>query len=148
MNIRSNNSQTLFLALSAVSLLAGGLVYVVARPRHLLLFWAADQMGMGHAVDTLRTTRMLSECPEWTIYSLPGGLWSLSYILVTSVLTQRLPKRMRVPVCGIIPLTGMMSEIFQATGWLPGTYDVVDLFCYATPYLLYLFTQLKTPEKT
>ncbi len=133
------------LTASALALVAGGMIYILGRPRTLLLFWVADRIGLRRAFNTLRATHPLEEWPEWAVYSLPGGLWSLSYLLLADVLCSRLSTAMRVSLAGVIPFLGALSEVFQRFGWLPGTYDQTDLLFYLTPYLIYLCIHLSYP---
>ena len=126
------------LTASVVALVAGGMIYILGRPRTLLLFWVADHIGLRRTFDALRAAHPLEGWPEWAVYSLPGGLWSLSYILLVDVLASRLSTTMRVTLAGVIPLMGVLSELFQRVGWLPGTYDQTDLLFYLSPYLIYL----------
>ena len=126
------------LTASALALIAGGMIYILGRPRTLLLFWVADHIGLRGTFDVLRTLSSLEGCPEWVVYSLPGGLWALSYLLLTDVLASRLPTTIRVSLAGVIPMAGVLSELFQKAGLLPGTYDLADLFFYLSPYLIYL----------
>ena len=126
------------LTASAVALVAGGMIYILGRPRTLLLFWVADHIGLRRTFDALRAAHPLDGWPEWTVYSLPGGLWSLSYLLLADVLASHLSTTMRVALVGVIPMAGVLSELFQKAGWLPGTYDTIDLLFYLSPYLIYL----------
>ena len=123
---------------SALALIAGGMIYILGRPRTLLLFWVADHIGLRGTFDELRALLSLEGWPDWAVYSLPGGLWSLSYLLLTDVLASRLSTFKRVSLAGVIPMVGVLSELFQKVGWLPGTYDQADLFFYLLPYLIYL----------
>ena len=123
---------------SALALIAGGMIYILGRPRTLLLFWVADHIGLLGTFDELRALLSLEGWPDWAVYSLPGGLWSLSYLLLTDVLASRLSTFKRVSLAGVIPMVGVLSELFQEVGWLPGTYDQADLFFYLLTYLIYL----------
>ena len=63
------------------------------------------------------------------IFSLPGGLWAMSYsILIFHI---RKNKNFRTIIWSlIIPFIGVFSEISQFYFLIPGTFDVMDLIMY------------------
>ena len=63
------------------------------------------------------------------IFSLPGGLWAMSYsILIFHI---RKDKTFRTIIWSlIIPFIGVFSEISQFYFLIPGTFDVMDLIMY------------------
>ena len=126
---------------SSLLLLAlGGLTYVFFRPRTILMFQVIDKMGLGEWVDNLRDGAAYHTLPGWMVYCLPNGLWSASYILLMGTLMNgRNLYELMAWTC-IIPALGILSELMQGMGILNGTYDPVDLACYALPYLIYLST--------
>ena len=70
------------------------------------------------------------------IFSLPGGLWAMSYsILIFHI---RKDKTSRTIIWSlIIPFIGVFSEIGQFYFLIPGTFDVIDLIMYiVTPSLV------------
>tara|TARA_B100001989_G_C24117498_1_gene259329 strand:- start:25 stop:405 length:381 start_codon:yes stop_codon:yes gene_type:complete len=70
------------------------------------------------------------------IFSLPGGLWAMSYsILIFHI---RKDKTFRTIIWSlIIPFIGVFSEIGQFHFLIPGTFDVMDLIMYiAAPSLV------------
>ena len=141
------SDKRLLLSASGLSLLAGGTIYIMARPRNLLLFWIADKGGLGTLLDILRSSCPMAKCPEWLVYSLPGGLWALSYILITDMLAYRLSVLPKVLLAGVIPMVGLLSELLQWMGWMPGTFDMTDILFYISPYLLYILYNLLKMRK-
>jgi len=65
----------------------------------------------------------------WVVYSLPDGLWLFSYILLMGCIWNFNLKR---SFYASFPLAfiAIGSELLQILGWVPGTFDVVDLLCY------------------
>lgn len=124
-------------AISSLAILAGGLLYLLFRPRTLLLFHAADALGLAALVDRLRQVASVWSLPEWVVYSLPNGLWSAAYVVLTPAVTRGYRRRTRLLLAGIIPLVGIASEAMQAVGLLRGTPDWLDVAAYALPYALY-----------
>lgn len=115
----------------------GGMVYVLFRPRTLLLFSVADATGIGSWADSMRTLFGGIQLPDWMVYSLPGGLWSAAYVLLVGWLMQGRALRWRLLATLPIPLVGALSELLQGAGVLSGTFDMGDVVCYLAPYLIY-----------
>ena len=42
-----------------------------------------------------------------------------------------------------IPLCGIISELLQGVGCLPGTFDIIDVLCYAVPIAVYTLLKKK-----
>lgn len=131
--MRKNGRLWLSLALIVV----GGMFYLLFRPRTLLLFAAADALGLGHAVDYLRSMVTEVHLPDFVAYCLPNGLWALAYVTLIDWVMKAYDKRTRLLFASFIPLLGAVSELVQYAGWIPGTYDMGDLLCYLLPWIGY-----------
>ena len=118
-------------------LVAGGLVYLLFRPRTLLLFHVADAMGLSSVIDQCRSAVEGIILPDRVVYCLPNALWAGAYVLLVDGVMKGRPVKWRLLVTAIIPSLGLMSELMQAFGWLPGTFDWWDVAAYAIPYLIY-----------
>ena len=114
-------------------LVAGGLLYVLFRPHTLLLFRVADGLGLTPAIDHLRQCAAAVRPPGFVVYSLPAGLWATSYVLITAVTAQTLTAKARTAAMALVPAAGAVSELMQAAGLLPGTFDWADLALYLLP---------------
>lgn len=123
-------------------LVVGGIIYVSFRPTSLLLFHSLNLLGLSAWVDAWRDLVGGWQPPEFIVYSLPGGLWAASYILLMHRLLAYQPVSLRVGTASIIPLTGIVSELLQRWGLLPGTFDIADLLCYAVPLLLLIIYEI------
>lgn len=117
-------------------LAAGGLTYILFRPAETLLVRLAGWLGMGGETDRWREAAAGLTPPEWVVYSLPAGLWALSYVLIIDSLTQGQPRKGRVVAISFIPLMGAGSELLQAFGLLLGTFDWLDLLFYLLPLII------------
>lgn len=124
--------------LSLALLLAGGMVYVLFRPRTLVLFVLADMLGVGGCVDALRAMASAWHPSEFVVYCVPNGLWALAYVLVVDWVMQAYGCGTRLLCTSFMPLLGAASELMQLAGWLRGTFDVGDLVCYLLPYIIYV----------
>ncbi|MBR5716835.1 MAG: hypothetical protein IKX59_09640 [Bacteroidales bacterium] len=76
--------------------------------------------------------------PDIFIYALPGGLWTLGYILIIDHIFGNRSRMLRIAWASIIPILGIGSGLLQGIGLLPGTFDLWDLVCYALPYIIYI----------
>ena len=132
--------------LALVLTLVGGMTYLLFRPRTLLLFMVLDAVGLGDVVDGWRAAVPAVTEPELLIYSLPDGLWVASYVLIIDALFLSLPAVTRLRWAAVIPVLGIVSELLQLVGIVPGTFDWADLFCYGLPYLVYVCFIVKSEE--
>ena len=121
-----------------LTLTAGGMVYVLYRSQSLLVFHIANKLGLSAWTAHLRHNAPVLNVPEWMIYSLPGGLWAIAYILIIEAVTQPWPPRKRMMWASSIPLCGIASELLQGIGCLPGTFDFIDVLCYGIPLGIYI----------
>lgn len=127
MTIISPNRITAFsIALCAMSL--GGATYLLFRPTSLTLFSWLEKINMRDYIDTARGSINLS-LPEWLIYSLPDGLWILSYMLVIGAIWD-FDLKNSAPALFFLPALALISELLQLPGIVPGTFDFGDILAY------------------
>ena len=129
------------IALGVACLLMGCAIYLVLRKDtiHLYRWWHAI-VGTG-ALESLRETARSWQVPECVRYSLPDGLYCLSYILITDGLLNGEKGFWRHAIVCLIPTVAITHECLQAAGLARGTFDWVDVVCYALPptaYFLYM----------
>lgn len=116
---------------AAVTLSAGGWIYVAARPgTHIYNIWNG---GIASTFD--------AGLPDFVLYSLPDGLWTLSSILMLHPLLRGERALRRLAIVAIVPMLGIASETLQWLRWLPGVFDICDLACYAIPLIAYFLYQ-------
>lgn len=127
-----------------ILLTVGGMIYILYRPQSLLVFHIADKWGLSVWITHLRQCAPTLNMPEWVIYSLPGGLWAAAYILIIEAITQPWPRRKRMLWASTIPLCGIISELLQGVGCLPGTFDIIDVLCYIVPIAVYTLLKMKS----
>ena len=121
--------------LGIILLVVGGSIYLLQRTTSLLMFQVVDGLGLMPPVNSLRAT--VAEWPDFFVFSLPGGLWAASYILLADAVFAGQPKLMRLAWASLIPMIGLVSELLQAVGLCPGTADWQDALCYGLPYVAY-----------
>ena len=122
--------------LSIILVSIGGCIYLMQRTTGLLMFRIIDFLGLTDVVATLRAYAM--QWPEFVVFSLPGGLWSASYVLLADAVFAGQSNLIRLSWGSLIPMIGVVSELLQALGLCPGTADWQDAVCYGVPYVVYV----------
>jgi len=125
------------IGLAFLLLVIGGGIYLLMRQPVMLMHKVASELGIGIFIDKGRMLVQGWQLPEWMIFSLPGALWSTAYILIIDALLSKSPSWRRFAVAAFIPLVGIVSELLQFVGLLPGTFDALDIIAYALPLLIY-----------
>ena len=121
--------------LGIILLVVGGSIYLLQRTTSLLLFQVADWLGLMSPINSLRAS--VAEWPEFFVFSLPGGLWAASYVLLADAVFAGQTRLTRLAWASLIPMIGLVSELLQAVGLCPGTADWQDALCYGVPYGAY-----------
>ena len=75
--------QILTVVLGLIVIVLGGSLYIFYRSESLALFEWVRAVGMYDWVDSMRPEE---DIDSWLVYSLPDGLWLLSYILFMAAL--------------------------------------------------------------
>ncbi|MBR0166990.1 MAG: hypothetical protein IJQ13_08965 [Prevotella sp.] len=122
--------------LSIILVSIGGCIYLMQRTTGILIFRIIDFLGLSDVIAGLRTS--VVQMPEFVVFSLPGGLWSASYLLLADALLCHQSSVMRLSWGALIPMIGLVSELLQAAGLCPGTADWQDAVCYGIPYVVYV----------
>ena len=135
--MRSRRRIVVQLGLTIALLVVGAILYMLFRPRVLLGFVVADRMGLGPMVDRWREAVSSWQLPEFVVFCLPNGLWAAAWVLIADGLFRHHPRCTRLLWAAAIPTLGVASELMQGMGFLPGTFDWMDLLCYAVPFAIY-----------
>ena len=130
--------QRLQILAGVILLVAGGLIYTLFRPTTLLGFRLTDAIGLSPLINNWRTALATQQPAPFIVYCLPNGLWSAAFILIMDRFFAHQPLRQRLCWTAVIPGIGIAAELLQAVGIVPGTFDWLDILCYAVPYLVYV----------
>ena len=130
--------QRLQILAGVILLVAGGLIYTLFRPTTLLGFRLTDAIGLSPLINNWRTALATQQPAPFIVYCLPNGLWSAAFILIMDRLFAYQPLLQRFCWAAVIPGIGIVAELLQAVGIVPGTFDWLDILCYAVPYLVYV----------
>lgn len=124
--------------LSLFLLGVGGSIYLLFRPKTLLMFKWVESLGLNEYIDRLRDMVSGITLNHITLYSLPDGLWLASYIIVVNTIVSKDNKVNLLFWSFLLPAIAVTFEILQIPGVIPGVFDVFDLICYIVPLLIYL----------
>jgi hypothetical protein len=124
--------------LSFLLLGIGGSIYLLFRPKTLLMFKWVESLGLSEYIDRLRDMVSNITLNHITLYSLPDGLWLASYIIVVNTIVSKSNKHNLLFWSFLLPLIAIIFELLQIPGIIPGVFDVFDLICYITPLIIYL----------
>jgi hypothetical protein len=114
----------------------GSCIYVGWRSTDLWVFQWIDAVGVTHLV-----VRPGFPLPGWALYSLPDGCWVYAYTSWMLLLWGRMSPWAYAGVS-----LGLGSEFGQLFGFVPGTYDNLDVVFYIGAFILSgVFHTKKTP---
>jgi hypothetical protein len=123
--------------LGVLCLLVGISIYLLFRSENITLYRWMAAIGITDAIAPLRHSVSLWDVPPFVRFSLPDGLYCLSYILLMDAVWQRSRRPIRLMAASLIPLITITHELLQAAGLARGTFDWSDLLCYALPLIGY-----------
>ena len=129
----------ILLAIGIISLFIGGLIYLLFRTRNLIMFLfipsaISDWFG--------KVSLFLDwNIPDWVNYSLPDGLFSISYICIMSALWSDNHKTKKVWVLSL-PISLILGELLQLFNLAPGTFDYIDLIFFSAPVIVTLILHI------
>ncbi|MEH2861081.1 hypothetical protein V7U47_13690 [Segatella copri] len=124
--------------IALIPVLFGGLVYLLYRPKNIILFEVLNKLGGSTTVDIVRSKVEHVHLPDFVVYSLPAGLWTASYLMTMCLCTKQLNKKMRLSLALPLPISAVVLEFMQLFGLCPGTFDIYDVVCYVIPIIIFV----------
>lgn len=121
-------------------LMAGCMIYLLYRPKSILLFDIIETLGLMEYVNTMRENAKVFILPNIVINCIPAGLWTASYLIMMYCTTRLQTRKYRLLLSLPLPLCAIILEFFQLWGWCPGTFDIYDLICYVIPLIIFIKT--------
>ncbi len=115
--------------ISAIALLAGGMVYILFRPSEQVFFRWISALGFDSWFNLARNSSIPSSLivPQWVVYSLPGGLWAFAYALLITAIWSGSKSWLKYFWMVSIPILVLGYEILQLAGIIPGTFCIQDI---------------------
>lgn len=134
--------------IGTLPVLLGGLIYLTYRADTLLMFSWFKNIGLTDFVNFLRTDNHLQNLtvPNWVKFSLPDALWLFSFTYIILLFWDFKINRQSIAWVLLAPTVGLVSELGQLVGFIPGTFDKVDflLLLLATVLPFYFVSNLKS----
>ena len=119
-------------------LLLGCAMYLVLRSDTIRLYqWCQATVGTG-AIEPLREIAKGWNVPFFVRFSLPDGLYCLSYILIADGIMNGESGFWRYAIVTFIPVVALIHECLQYAGVAHGYFDPGDLIAYSLPLLAYI----------
>lgn len=115
--------------LSAIALLAGGIIYILFRTSEPVFFSWIRAAGLDNWLSFARNSSLslTPHLPGWVVYSLPNGLWAFSYALLITAIWSDSKSWLKYIWMASIPVLVLGFEILQLTGFIPGTFSLQDM---------------------
>jgi len=110
----------------------GGVIYLMFRSQDMLMFQWADMLGLTNALNSARVdlAPIGSHLPDFVLYCVPDGAWVFACTAFFARLWPDGPIWMRVGWIGIGSVLAIGGELGQAIGFVPGTFDPLDILAY------------------
>ena len=114
-------------------LFLAAVLYLLLRPVDTVIYKIAALFGADDFINVIRESVNVSDFPEWFVYSLPGGLWLLSF-QNTITWIKRFRGRWLIHSVLLASLSGIGLELLQVLNVTDGVFDWVDVlfYCFAT----------------
>lgn len=112
------------------------LIYLLFRDKSIYLVSLFSELKCASYLDEIRKNSKLIQfyLPNWVIYSLPDGLWSISsYSLVSIFVGIKLSFLYNIILFIII----ILLELFQLFHFVNGTFDLIDILIYVIFFFLF-----------
>ena len=131
----------------------GCAIYLLFRSKALYIYQWCLSFGISDYVDVCRHYVQGCQLSDFIIFCLPDGLYCAAYILVIDAIWFEDNRLAKYLILSLVPTITIGSEILQLIGVVRGTFDVMDLVCYAISPLVYfvvyqrnhiIFDKLKT----
>ena len=122
--------------ISIILFFLGGIIYLGYRSKTLLMFKWTDYLNINNTINSWRSFAIKHPLPDWILYSLPDGLWLLSYMILIDTIWGNDSKGLGFWLY-ILPIIGIVSELIQIPFPIIGTFDFVDLACYISAVIIY-----------
>jgi hypothetical protein len=130
-------AKRIILMMAGIAVFAGGMIYVLCRTSDFPFFSWIRRLGFDDELTFLRAHllpygRLL---PEWVVFSLPDGLWSLALTLIMLTIWMDSHSILKYVWYATIPILVFGYELLQWTGIVSGTFCFNDIILVAAGLL-------------
>lgn len=133
-----NRNEKLELTAGAVTLFIGCAIYLLFRSPSINLYRWSSATVFGDIIIVMRQAVNSWNIPDFVKYSLPDGLYCISFILLMDALWHDSKSWARHIIILSIPLIACLHEVAQGIGIAEGTFDIADIACYVIPVIIYV----------
>lgn len=136
MSLQNSHRNTIWHLGSAVlmgialfALAAGAWVYIALRPGWPVFVTRLQAWGFGNSLNAIRENALpwVALVPDDLLYSLPSGLWALSYTLLMALLWRRSSRMAYMSWTGSGLLLTPGWEWLEGSQWVSGTFCPTDM---------------------
>lgn len=115
--------------------LIGAATYLLFRTPSLLAFRWVETVGLSDQLMAIRGHVSSVRLPNWFLYSLPDGIWVYATTSWMAIIWQGKKSWAWITIAVLLAVG---SEIGQAFGIVPGTYQHLDVLFYVGAFVLAL----------
>lgn len=136
--IRDNR---IYYVIGTLSILIGGLIYLIFRDNNLIMFSWIKYLGMEEYLNNIRLAYGDYSIYTWVKYNLPSSLWLFSYLFITKGIWHSQSKNILYYLfLSVVPIMAFGSELLQLFSIIPGTFDSADMIGYMLALIVFLIT--------
>ena len=136
-----NIGRILKICIALLMLIIGGLIYVGFRSETLLMFRWFRCCGVFEYVAHFRETCLGCDLPYFVRYSLPDGLWLLSYMIIIGTIWNKNKSIQYLIFVYAMPIIAIIIELLQYYFTELGTFDILDIIAYTAAIIIYKLIQ-------
>lgn len=137
-NISTSGNNYIKIIIASISLIIGGLIYVVFRSESLIMFSWFDKLGLSESISVLREIFGNKTIYSWLNYNMPAALWLFAYMYVIDAIWNNFDNAILYkPFFWLMPIIAILSEFLQLLDLMPGTFDILDLLSYLFSVIIY-----------
>ena len=135
-------NKILWVSISILSLVIGGIIYLFFRSRTLYMFYYIPN-DIITWID--RTTPSFIDIKnlEFVIYNLPAGLWTISYLILMQLIIPDARGINRMIWIYSLPFILRFVEFLQLLNFVPGTFDFMDIIVYIIPIIFSILIDIR-----
>lgn len=126
---------------SLVLIIIGGGIYYAYRSDTLIMFKWVEVLHLQGIIEGFRRHMSTYTPSEFTVFNLPDGLWSISYLLIIYTIWGSINRYNIIWFC-FMPCIALLSEFMQLFSFFPGRFDWWDAICYTIPLITLITTKI------
>jgi len=118
----------IYFSIGFILFILASFIYILFRPTSLLMFHWAENLNLLHTIQIMRNSvNSFNFIPEEFVFSLPFGLWILSYLFFIEVIWKNSKSKLKFLWFWFVPLISIGAELLQIKNIIPGVFDWKDL---------------------